>query len=347
MAAFPNGCVRPIRDLAIVFGCPGSWHNAEMSARDDSSISIPRLLVRPGLCNKLRALQYRWILMLTAQVVGFRTAVRVARLAGRFLSNNIPLLSTEVRETIAAALPTTHTSNEINAITQKYATDVWINFIETEYVHRLMSAATVEQVVRCGPGVDRLVETIRAGRGVVGAGAYFGNHQVGMTALGLLLKGRVSGIISPVQHSTQQRWMAGMVRRKLARLVPRGDAMSGTALALRAGYLALIISEYSSNRRNAIEVEFLGKRHRFHPSAALLAWRTRSPLAVLTCHRLDDEFRFEMRVREWLEPPARGGREWSREATVRVISSLESAIVERPDQYAWMHRHVLAGRTRE
>ena len=285
--------------------------------------------------------------MLTAQVVGFRIAARLARLTGRLLSNNLPLLSTEVRETIAAALQATHASDEIDAITRRYATDVWVNFIETEYAHRLISVATVEKTVRCGEGVDRLIETIRAGRGVVGAGAYFGNHQVGMTAIGLLLNGRVSGIISPMQHSTQQRWMAGMVRRKLARLFPRGDAMRSAAMALRAGHLALIISEHSSKRRNAVEVEFLGKKHRFHPSAALLACRTHSPLVVLTCHRIESEFRFEMRVREWLEPPARGGREWSRAATVRVISSLESAIRERPDQYAWMHRHMLAGHARE
>ena len=89
-----------------------------MPARDDSSTNIPRLLIRPGMGNKLRALQYRWILMLTAHLVGFRIAARVARLAGRFLSNNIPLLRTEVRETIAAALQATHTSDEIDAITR-------------------------------------------------------------------------------------------------------------------------------------------------------------------------------------------------------------------------------------
>ena len=54
--------------------------------------------------------------MLTAQVVGFRIAARLARLTGRLLSNNLPLLSTEVRETIAAALQATHASDEIDAI---------------------------------------------------------------------------------------------------------------------------------------------------------------------------------------------------------------------------------------
>ena len=307
---------------------------------------VPKQLLGPDIWGVQRALYYRWGLMLAAHTLGFETAARGARAAGQFLWNNIPLVHSGIRDTIAVALGETHGRAEIDAIARRYAIEMSLNYLETDFVHRKISAGNWRTQVRCCD-MDRLADAVRSGTGVVAASAYFGNHQVGMTAFGLMLGSKVAGIVSPLQHPVQQRWMAGMVRRRLAKLYPQGDAMHNAMRALGDGNLVLIIGEHLSQSRSAVEVTFLGKLQRFYPSAALLAWRKKCPLAVVTCHRLEAPFRFELRVREWLEPSGRRRYDWVREATVRAMTSLDAAIRERPEQYAWAHRHLLAGQTRE
>jgi len=306
---------------------------------------VPRLYVTPGLGSLMRAVYYRWGLMLAAQIVGFDAASRAARMGGRFLWKHIPLFRDEIRRTIAAAFDTTPDDLRVEAIARAHATDLWRYHLETEFIHRLIRPGSWRRFVRC-VGTERLIDAIRRGRGVVGAGVYLGSHQAGMTALGCLLGGRVAGIVSPMQYSTQRRWMAGMVRRRLAKLYPRGDAIGNSLRALREGRLLLVIAEHKAGGKTGVETEFLGQRLRVPTSVAMLAWRTRCPIAVLTCTRREQPFTFEIRLHDWMEPPARGHRAWLADTTLRVTRSLEAAIREHPEQYAWVHRHLVAGRDR-
>ncbi len=303
---------------------------------------IPRTYVSATPPSLINLVYYRWGLMLAAHTVDFATAARVARRAGEFLWKNVPFLYEGIRGTIASALQSTHDPDQIETIAREFATNTLLGFLEAEFIHRKLTRGTWRRHVRC-KNVERLAGTVRAGRGVVGVGGYFGNHQMGVTAFGHLLSGKVAGIVSPLQYTTQQRWMAGMVRGGLARLYPAGDAIHNAFQALRDGRLVLIMGEHVSSKRNAVEATFLGAPHRFYPSAALMAWRARCPLAVVTCHRLDEPFQFELGVRDWIEPLERGGKAWIRQATIRVARSLEASILERPAQYAWVNRHLLAG----
>jgi lauroyl/myristoyl acyltransferase len=303
---------------------------------------VPRAYLGKHPVDFVRSAYYQYGLVTAAHVLGFEPTARIARRAGRFLWKHIPLMNRGIQDTVAAALAETRSPEEIDEIACRFTTDFWLFFLETEFIHRKITRNTWPRYVRTH-NADRLIEAVRGGRGVVGVSAYFGNHQVGMTALGCMLDGKVAGIVSPLQFMTQQRWMAGLVRRRLARLYPRGDAMNNSIRALRDGSLILLIAEHLSKGRHAVEVEYLGAVQPFHPSAALLAWRTRSPLAVVTCCRLDEPFRFELAVRDWIEPPSNGGRQWVRDATVRAIRALDQAIRERPAQYAWSGRQLLAG----
>ena len=318
-------------------------HNGRMT-RLESEWPAPRLQTGPGLKNHLQALCRRWGLMLALQVVGFDAAARLARMGGRFVWKHLPLMNRQVLETIQEALRAGHSPDEIDEIARRYTTDLWLGFIETEYIFRRITARDWQRFIKWR-SIEPVVDAVRAGRGVVGAGIYLGNHQVGLTALGRLLRGNVAGIVSPYQYSVQQRWMAGLARRRLMRLYPRGDAVRNSIRALRQGRLLTVIAEHSRESKTAVPVEYLGERRFFHPTAAMLAWRTQCPLVLMTCHRLDRPFQFQLTLHDWIEPPRmrRGRREWIHDTTVRVMKCFDAIVRACPEQYAWARQHQIAG----
>jgi lauroyl/myristoyl acyltransferase len=312
--------------------------------RGDPSRFVPELAVAANPFAWLRHLYYRWGLMLFCQAMGLDASLRGARRAGRFLHKNVPFFRNEIRRTFQKALGRTHDPQAIEAIARAHVLEFTHVFVETEFIARAIRRGTWPRYIRC-VDLEPLIAAVQSGRGVVGASSYLGNHQVGMTVLGYLLGGQVAGIVSPRQYATQQRWMAHIVRTRLARLYPRGAAITGSLQALRDGHLLLIISEHVSRAKAAIQTEFLGRTQPVYPTPATLAWRSGCPIAVLTCHRLDERFRFELRLRDWIEPPRSGSRrDWIREATVRVMRRLDDAIREHPSQYAWTRQHLIAGR---
>lgn len=303
----------------------------------------PRMVVEhhPGVW--LRDLYCRWGLLFAAQVVGFSVAAEASRRSGRFLWKNVPLFRKDVTRTIAEALRETHSPEQIETIARTHAETFRLPLLETEFVHRKMNASNWHRHVRL-VGFEPVIERVRSGRGVMAPATYLGCHQVGMTALGWCLDGRAAAIVSPFQFSTQQRWMAWLARRRLAELYPAGDAIPRSLQALRRGWLVVMISEHVRSGSAAIRASFLGKEQGFHPSAAILAWRSRCPIAVIACRRLDEPFRFELGLYDWIEPPTSGRREWTHETTLRIVRVLDGIVREYPDQFTWLRQHLLAGR---
>jgi len=305
---------------------------------------VPKLAVGANPFAWLRHLYYRWGLMLFCQAAGLDASLRGARWAGTFLHKNVPLFRDEIRRTFEQAFCRTHDPQDIEKFARAYVLEFGHIFVETEFIARAIRRRTCSRYVRC-VDLEPLIAAVQSGRGVVGASSYFGNHQVGMTVVGYLLGGRVGGIVSPRQYATQQRWMAHVARSRLARLYPRGAAVTSSLEALRDGRLLLIISGHVSQAKAAIQTEFLGRTQAVYPTPATLAWRSGCPIAVLTCCRLDEPFRFELRLRDWIEPPRSGPRrDWIRNTTIRVLRDLEAAIQEHPAQYAWTRQHLIAGR---
>lgn len=311
----------------------------------DSQPFVPARIPISSLAQLARDAYYRYGMMLVAQVVGVEAALMVARRSGRFLWKNIPLFRDGVRKVIAEAFGGTHSEKQIADIARAHAEEFRLSFIETEFIHRKLYASTWRNYVRM-VGFEPVARRMRAGGGVMAAGTYFGCHQVGMTTLGLWLGGRVAGIVSPLQFSTQRRWMEGLVRRRLANLYPAGDAIHASVRALRAGNLLLMISEHERAGVGAVTAEFLGKKQGFHPTPALLSWRTRCPIAVVSCRRLSKPFKFELRLHDWIEPPKSGRREWVEQTTLRIVRTLDAVVREHPEQFTWLRQHLVVGRNR-
>lgn len=303
---------------------------------------VPRP-VAPPLLNILGETYYRKGLVLAAHVAGFAAAARFLRDYGDFLCERTPLFQAALAPTVARSLSLAQDDPRVAAVVRGYAQNFRLALLESEFIERKLRPTNWQKHVRL-VGFEPVLDAARRRRGVMLAGTYFGSHQVATTALALAAPPRsVAAIVSPMQFSTQRRWMRQMVRRRLLTLYPIGQAVVGAVQALRAGQIVVMISEHARYARGGVEVEFLGTRQVFHPTPALLSWRTDCPIAVAATVRLDDRYHFETRVYDWIEPPHRGRRAWVEETTRRIIRTLERVIRTHPEQFAWLWTHFFVG----
>jgi lauroyl/myristoyl acyltransferase len=276
----------------------------------------------------------RWFVLNAAHAVGFHHSRRIARWLAGFLYDYIPEVRERVRRPLKAAYGGSLSEAALERVARACVEHSLYGFLETEFIERRIRPGTWRRYVRL-VGIEPLVGAVRAGRGIVVAGVDFGNNEVGVTLAGCVSGGRIAAIVAPVQSTVHRRWMAGLVRRRLAVLYPRRGALASSERALEEGRILFVIANHPARRGRGVTVDFLGRTVPYYPTVAMLAARTCCPLAVITCVRRDEPFQFELRVRDWIEPPPGASLEWVQEATRRVLRCLASAVRESPEQYLW------------
>jgi len=298
---------------------------------------VPQLTRLRRPTERLSRFYFRWAVLCAAHAIGFNTSRRVARWLAGFLYDHIPMVREQVYRPIKAGFGDTLSETGLEHLARTCVEHSLYGFLETEFIDRSIRPRTWRRHVRV-IGVEPLIAAVRAGRGVVVAGVDLGNNDVGMTVAAHASGGRIAIIVTPVQSAVHQRWMAGLVRRRLAALYPRRGALAESRRALEQGRVLFVIANPPDPSGRGVATSFLGRTMPYYPTAAVLAARTCSPLAVITSVRLDEPFQFELRVRDWVEPPPEASLKWVHETTRRVLCCLESAVREHPEQYLWFRQ---------
>lgn len=298
---------------------------------------VPALAIPGSRFERIKLRYFQRIVMPAIHAAGYERAFQVAERLGRFLYDNVPSARRAVLLPLRDALEQTHSGAAIDAIARECVAHAISSHVVIAYIDRRVRPGTWERCVRM---IDSkpLADAMHAGRGVVVAAADHGENEVGMTAAGHYFGGRVAAIVGPVQSSIHQRWMADLVRRRVATLYPRVGALTHSENALSSGRMLFVIAHHVGRRGRGVTLRFLGRRQTFYPSAAMLAARAHCPLAVVTCTRTEGPYRFEMRVREFLDPPPDASLEWVHDATRRTLGALEAGILERPSQFLWFRQ---------
>lgn len=297
---------------------------------------VPALQAPRSRMERFKLRYFESIVTPAMHAAGYERAMRVSDWLGRFMFDHIPIVRQTVLRPMQDALPEWD-SARLEAMGRESVAHAISTHVVTAYIDRRVRERTWEGCVEM-IGAEPIADAVDAGRGVVVAAVDFGDNEVGMTAAAHRFNGKVAVIVGPVQSSIHQRWMAQLVRRRLATLYPRVGALSHSEGALLAGQALFVIANHIGRRGRGVAMSFLGRQQTFYPTAAMLAARSGCPLAVVTCERTAGAFRFEMRVREFLEPPPDAPLEWVHDTTRRTLGALEEAILERPEQYFWFRQ---------
>jgi KDO2-lipid IV(A) lauroyltransferase len=211
---------------------------------------------------------------------------------------------------------------------------VWENLGSTtaEYAHlgELPARVTIK-------GLDQLQEMIRSGQRAVYFSGHFANWEVmpaTLFAQGLRFAAVYRAANNPlVDRQIIERRAEVMSRR----LIPKGKrGARGLVEALNDGLSLCMLTDQKLN--DGISVPLLGHDAMTAPAAARLALKDDLPLIPLQIVR-HPGVRFTITIHPPLDVPRTGDRATDIEAlTAAMNETLGRFILERPDQWLWLHR---------
>lgn len=258
----------------------------------------------------------------------------IAHLLGWLWYWLVPVRRAVARDNLARALPGVSTSQR-RLIARRCFDHLAQCGVEYLRLWRLESRCLDGVVER--QGGEHLERALAAGRGVVVATAHLGNFD--LMACSEALRGLELYIVTRRQHLgwVDRFWMERRRGCGLHFLPARRSIISMHRLLRRGKVVALMIDQHMPAHHGLV-LDFFGRRASTTPAPALLAYQSGAALLPVCAERLP---RGRHRVR--IFPPLRVDtrarrRDEIRRLTVQLNEWLEQRIMERPEQWLWIHR---------
>jgi Kdo2-lipid IVA lauroyltransferase/acyltransferase len=216
------------------------------------------------------------------------------------------------------------------------------NVMELLWLSRRPDA--MREICSLDPGSRTVLERARSkGRGIVLAASHTGNWELAACAMARELD--LTVIVKPIATQGVDAFMTRARRAHgLGLTLPQGALQPAREVLARGGSVAMLIDQVPEEESHGIPVEFLGARALADRAPAALAAATGAPLVVVAFRREEDGTH-RIEVLDVLDPPARGRRAWTLEATRKATRALEGFVKRYPSQWLWMHRRWRAPRS--
>jgi lauroyl/myristoyl acyltransferase len=180
-------------------------------------------------------------------------------------------------------------------------------------------------------GERELQRLAESPKGCLLATAYYGSVGVLAWSLGQLFR-PVHVVADRFDHPALRAWQRDLYSQPHVRIIERREASRHVPAVIEQGGAVLLIAENERPRGPAVAVEFLGRALRCYPTLPRLSRWFDVPVAVVTCRRKPEAFRFDLRLHGVVRHDERSDDEM----TMReIMARLEGAIRAAPEQYWW------------
>jgi len=260
-------------------------------------------------------------------------------LAGRLLFHLLPLRRDVVLANLKRVYGDTATDAQIVALAQAHYAHLWR--LAGEFLRfRWLSAGRKAALVRV-EGIDRFVAAQAQGKGVLMLTGHFGNWEVA-TVAGIANYPVVRGRFHFVRRAIKPRWLDAMVTRRFEKggfgVIGKRGSLDRILELLAAGDVIVFPFDQHAGPPDGIEVDFFGHPAWTFKSLAIIALATGAPVLPATSWRERDG-RHVLRFGEPLAPiECEDTTEAIRRNTRAYNAALERLILERPEQWYWVHR---------
>ncbi len=188
-------------------------------------------------------------------------------------------------------------------------------------------------------GVERLEEARRLGRGVLLVAAHFGNWELHAIAHGYRF-GQLHLVARAQDNPYLNRWLEEIRTISGNEVVYKDRALGRMRKLVRQGETVAIIVDQNVHRKDAVFVDFFGRKAATTPVAAWFALKTGAALVPAFTYPLGAG-----RYRAVYEGPidVDAYRHLDRDAAIAAVTQdlariQESHIRRAPDRWLWMHR---------
>jgi len=276
-------------------------------------------------------------------------AVTEATAGGRILYRFFPLRRSVILENLRRVYGDTLPPAQIVRLAQAHYGHLWSLVLEF-LRFRWLSTAQKAALVRV-EGIDRFVAAQAQGKGVLVLTGHFGNWEVA-TVAGIASYPEVRGRFHFVRRAIKPPWLDAMVTRRFERggfgVVGKRGSLDRILELLAAGDVIVFPFDQHAGPPDGIEVEFFGHPAWTFKSLAIIALATGAPVLPATSWREADG-RHVLRFEEPMAPiECEDTNEAIRRNTRAYNAALERLILQRPEQWYWVHRRwkVVAARSR-
>lgn len=207
--------------------------------------------------------------------------------------------------------------------------------IDPENIHRQIRLSGSEKAVE-------LFFTSKKPSPAITVTAHFGNWEFGGIGYPLLSGHSLLSIIRPFDNPKIGRYISRQRERYNHKICPKERGLKLLLSALRRGESIAILADQHASTSEGVETTFFGHPARTHASPAMLHLKTGVPILVGVTHRVDDNFTFELVVKDpIIMKPTEDKNGDIRKLTQMYTTALEELIRERPEQWMWAHRRWL------
>ena len=191
------------------------------------------------------------------------------------------------------------------------------------------------QTVDISPGWDVLDRALARGRGAIAATGHIGNFELGGRVLARRFP--LLDVVKVRRNAPFYRFLQEQRLRFGIRTVPTERSGRAVLAHLRSGGLVTLLMDQDAGKTGFV-TDFLGLPASTWPGAARISIRTGCPVIPVAILRNDDRTH-TLHIGEALEPQGLSDRESDiKEFTGRISAAVERFILNRPEQWFWVHR---------
>jgi KDO2-lipid IV(A) lauroyltransferase len=214
------------------------------------------------------------------------------------------------------------------------------NYFDVVRVPR-MSDAEIQRRLTID-GLDRAIEALRVGKGLILVSAHFGNFDV-VGQIAAILGYRVTAVTERLKPERLYCYVTGLRAGRGLELIPADGSLKPIFKALRRGDMVGLAADRDITN-SGLRVDFFGAPAQLPDGHVRLAMRTGAPIIMAFGRRLPDN-----NYAAYVEPPLWLSRNDDVQAGMRqVVATLEHYIRRYPDQWVmfqpvWRDEVVRAG----
>lgn len=166
---------------------------------------------------------------------------------------------------------------------------------------------------------------------------FFCGHQANWELFFLEGTLRMQGVAigRPIKNQLLYKWVLKIRQKHGGKIIHPKEAVKEGLKALRTGSFLGIVGDQGMPESGLCSL-FLGRKAWTSPIPALLSYRTGSPIIVATMKRQKTSYQIRYSTPIWPNRKAQAHQEIER-MMKKALSMLEASIMEKPEQWLWLH----------
>lgn len=200
-----------------------------------------------------------------------------------------------------------------------------------------MACSTCEEILKNVQieGDEIVTKALAKQKGVIVVSAHLGNWEMALQYCPCYLQMPLTGVAKRLRNSILDRLVHKLRTRFGNKIIYKKGALPEMTQTLRQGEMLGLLMDIS-RRFDGVEVQFFGRRATATPAAAMLAFRCKSPVIPIFCHR-NRTGGLVIKAEQPVEIKRTGNLRSDLQTNTQLITDrVERAVRKNPEQWNWL-----------